>query len=194
MAKAAYIGASGVARKVSKPYVGVGGVARRVKKALVGVDGVAREFFSGLHYTTQYVDYYPELGSEQSATFGEGTITLYQRSATQNDEEDVYRAAVNVLLHGLSAGDVVSFDYNYDGAATTSNPYYSNALVDFTSEPENWIVVLSRDSSGTKTFTVTEGQSGSALRFTINNGRGRSKVSQTFSITNLKVNGSLVSA
>ena len=42
MAKKAYIGQNGTARKVKKLYVGIEGVARKVKKAYVGVDGIAR--------------------------------------------------------------------------------------------------------------------------------------------------------
>ena len=45
MKHGAYIGVSGVARKVKKIYVGVNGTARKVKKAYIGVDGVARLFF-----------------------------------------------------------------------------------------------------------------------------------------------------
>lgn len=47
MAKAAYIGVGGIARKTKKLYIGVGGVARKVKKAYIGVGGVARLFYSG---------------------------------------------------------------------------------------------------------------------------------------------------
>ena len=47
MAKGAYIGVGGVAKKVKKAYIGVGGVARKVKKAYIGVGGVARLFWSG---------------------------------------------------------------------------------------------------------------------------------------------------
>lgn len=47
MAKKAYIGVDGVARKIKKGYVGVGDVARKIKKAYVGVGGVARPFWSG---------------------------------------------------------------------------------------------------------------------------------------------------
>lgn len=45
MAKGAYVGVSGVARKVKQPYIGVDNVARLVLKAYVGVDGVARLWF-----------------------------------------------------------------------------------------------------------------------------------------------------
>lgn len=48
MAKDAYIGVNGVARKIKTPYIGVSGVARKVKNGYVGVSGVARQFMSGL--------------------------------------------------------------------------------------------------------------------------------------------------
>lgn len=47
MAKAQYIGVSGVARKVPKEYIGVSGVARKVTKGYIGVAGVARQYFAG---------------------------------------------------------------------------------------------------------------------------------------------------
>lgn len=47
MAKKAYIGVDGKARKVKKIYVGVDGKARKVKKGYIGVGGVARPFFTG---------------------------------------------------------------------------------------------------------------------------------------------------
>lgn len=43
MAKGAYVGVNGAARKVKTEYVGVAGVARKVKKSYVGVNGTARE-------------------------------------------------------------------------------------------------------------------------------------------------------
>ena len=45
MAKNAYIGVGGVARKVKAPYIGVGGVAKKVKSGYIGVGGVARQFY-----------------------------------------------------------------------------------------------------------------------------------------------------
>ena len=56
MAKKAYIGVSGVAKKIKKCYVGVSGVARKVKKAYIGVGGVARPCWSG-----EEVVYYGEV-------------------------------------------------------------------------------------------------------------------------------------
>lgn len=47
MAKKAYIGIDGIARKIKKGYIGVDGVARKIKKAYIGVGGVARPCWSG---------------------------------------------------------------------------------------------------------------------------------------------------
>ena len=60
MAKKAYIGVNGVARKIKKGYIGVDGKARKIKKAYIGDEnGIARLFFSsGLKMvsgTTKYV-------------------------------------------------------------------------------------------------------------------------------------------
>lgn len=47
MAKKAYVGVDGVARKIKKGYIGVGGLARKIKKGYIGVGGVARPFWGG---------------------------------------------------------------------------------------------------------------------------------------------------
>ena len=47
MAKGAYIGVAGKARKVKKMYIGVNNVARKVKKGYIGINGVARQCFLG---------------------------------------------------------------------------------------------------------------------------------------------------
>lgn len=46
MAKGAFFGVAGKARKVKKMYMGIAGKARKVKKAYVGIGGKARLFFS----------------------------------------------------------------------------------------------------------------------------------------------------
>ena len=46
MAKGAYIGVNGVARKIKKGYIGVDGIARKIKKAYIGDEnGIARLFY-----------------------------------------------------------------------------------------------------------------------------------------------------
>lgn len=47
MAKGAYIGVDGAARKVKKMYIGKSNIARKIKKAYIGIGGVARPCFSG---------------------------------------------------------------------------------------------------------------------------------------------------
>lgn len=47
MAKKAYIGVEGVARKIKKGYIGVDNVARKIKKVYIGIGGVARPCWSG---------------------------------------------------------------------------------------------------------------------------------------------------
>lgn len=47
MGKAAYIGRSSLAHKITKLYVGVGGYARKVKKGYIGISGMARVFYTG---------------------------------------------------------------------------------------------------------------------------------------------------
>lgn len=54
MAKAHYIGVSGVARKVKKSYIGVDGVARGGKSGYVGVSGVARQFLGSDNCASNY--------------------------------------------------------------------------------------------------------------------------------------------
>ena len=46
MAKGAFFGVAGKARKVKRMYIGVAGKARKVKKAYIGIGGRARLFFS----------------------------------------------------------------------------------------------------------------------------------------------------
>lgn len=55
MAKSAYIGVNGAARKVKKLYIGVNGTARKVKKAYVGdAQGLARLFFQEMETWQRY--------------------------------------------------------------------------------------------------------------------------------------------
>ena len=72
MAKKAYIGVDGVAKKVKKIYVGVDGKARKVKKGYIGVGGVARPFWAGGELT-----YYGKVS-------GLSMHAYYQESTTVN--------------------------------------------------------------------------------------------------------------
>lgn len=57
MAKGAYIGVGGKARKVKNLYIGVDGKARKVKKAYIGVNGKAQPFYSSSAYGETWTVY-----------------------------------------------------------------------------------------------------------------------------------------
>lgn len=97
MAKGAYIGVDGVARKIKKGYIGVDGVARKIKKAYIGIGGVARPFWAGGKVT--YYGYVTPLSANVSVcprvplgdkAFVMGlnntsTVNVYDSSLTRTD-------------------------------------------------------------------------------------------------------------
>ena len=70
MAKGAWIGVGGKARKIKNMYIGIDGKARKIKKAWIGVGGKARLFFS----------------SDQVLTYSR-EITQSAANNTQNDRD-----------------------------------------------------------------------------------------------------------
>lgn len=64
MAKGAWIGVGGKARKIKNMYIGVGGKARKIKKAWIGVGGKARLFFS----SDQTLTYLKEITQSAAAS------------------------------------------------------------------------------------------------------------------------------
>lgn len=102
MAKKAYIGVGGLARKVKRCYVGVGNVARKIKKAYIGVGGVARPFWNDGNLT-----YY-------------GTVTALPASA-------LCLAGGSTADHALFAGGAKAMAY---GASEINNvSAYDKTLV-----------------------------------------------------------------
>ena len=85
MAKGAYVGVDGVARKIKKGYVGIDSKAKKIKKGYVGVGGVARPFFSsdGLEYYGT-IEPLSEARSRLAATTV-GNYALFGGGYTQND-------------------------------------------------------------------------------------------------------------
>lgn len=63
MAKGAWIGVGGKARKIKNMYIGIGGKARKIKKAWIGVGGKARLFFS----SDQVLTYLKEITQSAAA-------------------------------------------------------------------------------------------------------------------------------
>lgn len=120
----AYIGASGVARKVKKIYVGVNGAARKVKKAYIGVGGVARLCFSG----EPEVKYYGTLANLQksvrflSAT-SIGNYALFAGGLTNAEPTNaltVYDNSFVKFMTGTLSGKSAA-----SSMAAASNPKYA---------------------------------------------------------------------
>lgn len=68
MAKGAWIGVGGKARKIKNMYIGIGGKARKIKKAWIGVGGKARLFFS----SDQVLTYSREITQSAAAATANG--------------------------------------------------------------------------------------------------------------------------
>lgn len=133
MAKKAYIGVDGVARKIKKGYVGVDGVARKIKKAYIGIGGVARPFWSGgeLAYYGQTptatsawfnraagatVGNYALIGSDGNKVMNAYSSSLVRSIPSAIRESKSYEAGASVGDYALIAGGVYG-----DGYYTTSN-------------------------------------------------------------------------
>jgi hypothetical protein len=97
MAKGAYIGVDGKARKVKKMYIGVDGVARKIKKAYIGVGGVARPCFTG-----------GELAYWGTTTKLPSNITLMASASTKNEYSEY--AFFGGGYNGLYKADVFAYD------------------------------------------------------------------------------------
>ena len=132
MAKGAYIGVDGKARKIKKGYIGVDGKARKIKKAYIGIGGVARPcWFSGLAYygtitalsvgkhglaATNVGDY---------ALFGGGFVP-YETNTVDAYNKSLTRSIPTALSEGKGAlaatnvGDYALFGGGYAGSSFPS--------------------------------------------------------------------------
>ena len=116
MSKGAYIGVSGVARKIRKGYIGVNGVARKIRKAYIGIGGVARPCWSssGLEYYGTITplsvgrDHIAATTVGNYALFGGGnykdTVDAYNTSLTRSTP-----TALSVARQGLTATTVGTY-------------------------------------------------------------------------------------
>ena len=102
MAKGAYIGVDGVARKIKKGYVGVDGVARKIKKAYIGIGGVARPCWGGdpiSYYGTITPLTYPTIEFAGTsfgdyALFSGGRIYLESLGVTYSSKTTAYNSSL----------------------------------------------------------------------------------------------------
>lgn len=143
MAKKAYIGVDGVARKVKKGYLGVDGVARKVKKAYIGIGGVARPCFSGgeLAYYGTITSLSASLINLSATTvggyalFGGGGVASSYRSAVVNSyDESLTRSKVTDLstarhsMAATSVGSYALFGGGYTGSYVSTVDVYDSSL------------------------------------------------------------------
>lgn len=91
MAKGAYIGVNGIARKIKGGYIGIDGVAKKIKKAYIGVGGVARPCWGGGDEPTYYgtVTALSKARSNLAAT-SVGNYALFGGGDYDSDVVDAY--------------------------------------------------------------------------------------------------------
>lgn len=115
MAKGAYIGINGAARKVKKGYIGVDGAARKIRKAYLGVGGAARPCWSGgtpTYYGTVTPMAYTRgqhsgVSFAEKAVFADGnditTMDIYDKDLTRSNHAERkiarFRVASTTLDH-----------------------------------------------------------------------------------------------
>ena len=134
MAKGAYIGVDGIAKKIKKGYIGVDGVARRIKKAYIGIGGVARPCWSSgelVYYGT--ITSLSAARNNVSATtvgnyalFGGGndsskyftTVDAYNTSLTRSTPTALSRGRTNI--EATTVGNYALF-----GGGSDSSNYFT---------------------------------------------------------------------
>ena len=143
MAKKAYIGVDGVARKIKKGYVGVDGKARKIKKAYIGIGGVARPCWSGgeLAYYGAITPLSQGRYGTAAATVGGNAVVVggttgsavrtaefYNESLTRSDATSIAFARYN--LSGASVGNYALFAGGRNGTTRrTEVDAYNSSLV-----------------------------------------------------------------
>ena len=100
MAKGAWIGVGGKARKIKNMYIGIGGKARKIKKAWIGVGGKARLFFSSEATYTKYTGTISGLNLTSIHTAVSNGNYAFFRGSSYNDKED--RTFINVTAYNAS--------------------------------------------------------------------------------------------
>ena len=142
MAKGAYIGVSGKARKIKKGYIGVDGAARKIKKAYLGIGGVARPCWSGgelVYYGTipalsQARNELSAVSNEKYALFGGGRINMSPYSTLDYYDEALVKGVGSLSFAAIcpacsKVGSYVLFagggtgDYVAGGGVSTVNAF-----------------------------------------------------------------------
>lgn len=141
MAKGAYIGVEGKARKITGGYIGVDGKARKIVKAYIGVDGKAQLFWEAgggpvilevekitsdtyageTTYTGEQfilLDIYPKTNGTVSVTYGGLTKTITDTSgAEEPNAQQVFFGTFNGVSDGVATPA--------NGTLTIEGDYYA---------------------------------------------------------------------
>lgn len=119
MAKNAYVGVSGIARRVNQPYVGINGVARKVTDGYIGVSGVARKCYESgpppvcaMLYTSGNMVF--QLGSTPTETLGNSYTDINNfGSTTYNGTNSPWYSQKNTIKN-------VRFNINLSPTSTAN--------------------------------------------------------------------------
>ena len=168
MAKGAYVGVDGVARKIKKGYVGIDSKAKKIKKGYVGVGGVARPFFSsdGLEYYGT-IEPLSEARSRLAATtvgnyalFGGGytsysaltdSVDAYDNTLTRSTPTGLSLARSE--LAATTVGNYALFGGGYaKGYIDTVDAYYQEGA----SKTQARIVISSTTATGEYSFYLKD--------------------------------------
>lgn len=127
MAKKAYIGVAGVARKVKKVYCGIDGVARKVKKGYIGVGGIARPIGVGnaeLAYYGAATNMQNDRRSGVGISFG--AVALFGGGI---DSAAISVDAYNAALVKSALPNLATSRYIGAGAANESYAFFAGGTV-----------------------------------------------------------------
>jgi hypothetical protein len=103
MAKSAYIGVDGKARKIKKMYIGVDGVARRIKKGYIGDEnGIARLFWTaGMEMVSGTFTAPTEIGISVSVNLGfKPKYLLIYGGVDKSDQTGAYISTIIIYNNG----------------------------------------------------------------------------------------------
>lgn len=168
MAKGAYIGVDGKARKIKKAYIGVDGKARKIKKAYIGIGGVARPCWSSgelAYYGTitnlrkgtynlaattvgNYALFAGGYGWNDDVRGSTNTVTAYNNTLTRSSPSDLNKKTNK--LTATTVGNYALFGGGDGGSAAMTS--YSTSLTRGT--PEKLNVTSSADVNGCSATTI----------------------------------------
>lgn len=194
MAKRAYIGVGGVARKVKQPFVGVANVARKVKSGYIGVGGVARQFFA-LHRIPdayQEVEYIESTGT-QFVNLGFTAVNgfkvvidmMFTTLTTSNEYSSVIGAenrkspwASNMMRYDATyshALTVLAYVDNSSGYIESSIPVSANVRYNIEASTLKSGIYLTIDGVNAGTASNTNNRTSNEIYLFCDNGGGTAR-------------------